>query len=205
MNDFSKMVYDVSLPGNLVDNYPDLKEFREFQNPADDLYLKLASLISDEESPFVKKEKDFTKIVTRSCDFLGIDDFEFTQSLIIGSSISPFADNLADKVRRFIHLLFTNQNNWAFQTWFNYLFSFHECSLVIRTPLNPEDTKYEEKAKKKQDMLKQLPELQKTLVAYENQIFPNAKVKQIVTQQTAKIINWPEKMAKEQPIYKPVY
>lgn len=194
--DFSKCSYDVSKPGLLIENYPELSDFRDFQDPADDVYLKLAVLISDEESPFVRKEKDFTKIITKACDYLKIDDFEFINSLVVGSSIHESANKEADKVRRFVHLLFTNQNNWAYQTWFNYLFFFHESSLVIRTPLNPDDPKYEEKAKKKQDMLKQLPELQKTLVAYEQQIFPNTKIKQIVTQQTAKVTYWPEKMAK---------
>lgn len=199
--DFSKLRYDISKPGFLIDNYPELGEFREFTKQTDDIYLKLAVLISDEESPFVRTEKDYTKIIIRSCEFLKIDDFDFIQALVMGSSMLDSANNQADKVRQFVHLLFTTLNNWAYQVWYNMMFSFHESSLVIRTPLSPDDKDYETKAGKKQVMLKQMPTMQKDLVNYEAQIFPNTIVKKIVTQKTAVITNWPEKMAKDKPSF----
>ena len=198
--DFSKMVYDVSKAGLLIVSYPELGDNRAFMNPEDDLYLKLAVLISDEESPFVRKEKDYTRIITGACDYLNITDFDFIQALAIGNYHAE-----AEKVRQFVHLLFTSLNNWAYQVWYSMMFSFHETALVIRTPLSAEDKDYEAKALKKQAMLKQMPSMQKDLVNYEAQIFPNTIVKKIVTAQTAKVTNWPEKMAKEQPIYKPKY
>lgn len=196
---FSKMRYDVSKPGLLIRNYPELEDFREFKNPLDDELLKLAVLISDENSPFVK-EKDYMRIVLSACDYLKITDNDFTKKLIVGGDSGK-----ADKVRKFVHLLFTTENNWAYQSWYNFLYAYHESSLVIRTPLDPSESKYEERAKNKQVLLKQLPSMQRDLISYEQQIFPNSIVKQIVTQQTAKVTNWAEKMAKEQPVYKPEY
>lgn len=192
--DFSKMQYDISKEGLLTEHYPFLAEIREFDHPEKDQLLRLAIAISDEESPFVK-HKVYDKIVIDACEYLKIMDDFMIKALLHGLYHGD-----AEDVRYFVFLLFTTNNNWAYQTWYNMMYSYHETSLVIRTPLNVNDDKYENKAAQKQKMIASLPELQKSLANYESQIFPNTFVKKIVTQRTALITNWPEKMAKIKPV-----
>lgn len=193
--DFSLLPYDVSKPGLLIENYPQLKYYEEFSDPKNDKLLKLVALITDENSPFVKSEKSFTGIVVASCKYLDINDQLFIESLIMG-----YGGNDVDTVFDMQCSYFRHLNNWEYNTWYDLMFQYHENSLVLRTPLNAADRDYEKKAETKQKIRNHQVELQKTLVQYENQIFPSAtNIKKVITKHVSKVTNWPEKMAREKP------
>lgn len=194
---FTDLAYDVSKPGLLIDNYPELKYFDEFSDSADDTLLKLVVLITDENSPIVKTEKNFTGIVTAACKYLTIEDGVFIESLIMG-----YGGEEVDKVFNMQCSYFRHLNNWEYNTWYDLMYQYHENSLVLRTPLNAADRDYEKKAETKQKIRNHQVELQKTLVQYENQIFPaGTNIKKVITKHVSKVTNWPEKMAKEKVIY----
>lgn len=193
--DFSLLPYDVSKPGLLIDNYPQLKYYEEFSDPANDKLLKLVVLITDENSPFVRSEKSFTGIVASSCKFLEITDENFIQSLIMG-----YGSDDIDIVFEMQCSYFRINNNWEYNTWYDLMYQYHENSLVLRTPLNAADRDYEKKAEIKQKIRNHQVDLQKTLVQYENQIFPSGtNIKKVITKHVSKVTNWPEKMAREKP------
>lgn len=190
---FADLVYDVSKPGLLIDNYPELKYFDEFSDPADDQLLKLVVLMTDENSPIVRVEKNFTGIVSAACKYLKITDQNFIESLVMG-----YGSEEIDRVFTMQCAYFRHLNNWEYNTWFDLMFQYHENSLVLRTPLNASDRDYEKKAETKQKIRNHQLELQKTLVQYENQIFPQAtNIKKMITKHVAKVTNWPERMAKD--------
>lgn len=193
--DFSALAYDISKPGLLIDNYPELKYFEEFSDPKDDLLLKLVVLITDENSPIVRLEKNFTGIVVGACKYLKIEDNFLIECLIMG-----YGHDDVDKVFNMQCSYFRHTSNWEYNTWFDLMFQYHENSLVLRTPLNASDRDYEKKAETKQKIRNHQIELQKTLVQYENQIFPSGtNIKKVITKHVSKVTNWPEKMAREKP------
>jgi hypothetical protein len=195
--DLTKLNYDISLPGLVIDNYPELRDYPAFQNPSDDIYLKLAILMTDENSPIVKREKQFKGIVESACSHLEIESKEFVYSLLINDPRNPEASRVFALQDAYFRL----NNNWEFQTWYDLMYQYHENSILIRTSVDPSDKAFEAKSKIKQDIRKAQLDLQKNIVAYENQIFPRGtNIKKVLTQHVAKVTNWPERMAREKLI-----
>ncbi len=193
--DFSKCPYDISLPGLLLEHYPDLLQYHQFNDPDDDKLLRLAIAITEELSPFVQKEREFTSIVTSACAYLKITNTEFISDLIQGT---PNFD--VDKVFSMQAMYFRMLNKWEYNSWYDHMYQYHENSMVLRTPLNSADDKYEAKSKTKQEIRKHQKELTKDLIAYEGQIFlANTNIKKVLTKHAAVITNWPEKLAKDKP------
>ena len=195
--DLTKLTYDISLPGLVIDNYPELRDYPAFKNPSDDIYLKLAILMTDENSPIVKREKQFKGIVESACSHLEIESKEFVYSLLINDPRNPEASRVFALQDAYFRL----NNNWEFQTWYDLMYQYHENSILIRTSVDPSDKAFEAKSKIKQDIRKAQLDLQKNIVAYENQIFPRGtNIKKVLTQHVAKVTNWPERMAREKLI-----
>ena len=194
--DLTALPYDVSKPGLLIENYPELKYYEEFDHAGRDLFLKLVVLITDENSPFVRAEKNFVGILSAACNYLKIDDHKLISDIVTGWP-NPDAETIFSMQCAY----FRHNNNWEYNTWYDLMFQYHENSLVLRTPLNASDKDYEKKAETKQKIRNHQVELQKTLVQYENQIFPRStNIKKVITKHVAKVTNWPEKMAKEKLI-----
>lgn len=192
MMDFSNMPFDPSKKGILIENYPELAEYPEFKDKKNDILLKLAFSITDQNSPFVIKYKNYTGIVTAACDYFGCSDKLLSE--LVMCAVTDDTSRIMQMQSRYFILF----NNWEYQTFWDLMFRYHENSLVIRTPLNPADKDYERKSELKGKIGNSQMELQKNLVSYENQIFPNnTNLKKVITIHTAKIINWPERMAKD--------
>lgn len=193
--DFSKCPYDISKPGLLLEHYPDLLLYSEFSDPEDDTLLRLAIAITEEQSPFVQKEREFIGIVTSACSYLKINNTAFITELIQGISGLD-----VDKVFSMQAMYFRMLNKWEYNSWYDHMYQYHENSMVLRTPLNSADDKYEAKSKTKQEIRKAQKELTKDLIAYEGQIFlAHTNIKKVLTKHAAVITNWPEKMAKDKP------
>lgn len=191
--EFNLLRFDPSKPGKLIDNYPELLEYKQFSNPEDDIFLKLAILISDEQSPFVRKERNFRGIVVTAGDYLGIPE-SIQDDLING--------NLTDIVGKIIDMqsvYFAMFNNWEYQSWWDMCFQYHRNSLLLRTPIDFSDKDYEKKSETTQKIRIHQKSLQADLIQYENLIFPaGTNLKKIISSNAAKkITNWPERMAKD--------
>lgn len=192
--DGSKLKYDIStLKGKqkVIEAFPELAEFTEFANPKHDLHLKITILITDDGSPFLQKERDFNKIVDKVFDYLAIKDRPLKDALKIGRTTLDTAIIYEMQYKYFMLL-----DNAAYLTWYSLFSFFHEMNMFMRTPLDPSDSKYEEKFIKKKTIMKELGPTQKELSDYERLVFQNTQIKKIVTKQIAKMINYPEKMAR---------
>jgi hypothetical protein len=191
--DLSTLTYDISLPGLVIDNYPILMDYPAFKKTEDDIYLKLTILITDENSPIVKIEKQFKGIVESACAYLKINDKDFIYALLVNDT----KNKEVVKVFAMQDAYFRLNNSWEFQTWYDDIYQYHENSILIRTSVDPSDKSFEAKSKIKQDIRKSQKELAKDIVSLENQIFPRGtNIKKVLTQSVAKVTTWPERMAK---------
>lgn len=196
--DFSKITFDVTKEGYLIDNYPELADYPFFTNENNDIYAKLVVLITDEHSPFVRKNKNFKEIVEDSCDYLRITDSDFIIDLIVGNS----TNTEVDKVMKMQDTYFRHVNKWEYNIWYDLMYQYHENSMALRTPVDIKAKDYERRVEVKQKVRAAQIGLQKELINYENIIFPKGtNIKKVVTQQVVKITNWPERMAKDKPEY----
>lgn len=195
--DFSKLTYDPSKPGLLVDNYPEISEYEIYSDPNDDVYIKLVILITDENSPFVIKHKNFPAIVEDVCFFLNITDTEFIIRLISGDH-----NDETVKVFNMQSFYFRLFNRFEYENWYSMIMLFHKNGVLIRSGADPDDRRYEEKMSVIQKVMSEQMNLLNNIKNYESQIFPtHTNIKKVISKQVARITNWPEKMAKEKPSF----
>lgn len=197
--DYSSLRYDLSLTvGQRVsDIYPEILDYVEFSDNYNDDRMRWVTLTVDDGSPFFKSHKDdfedrsiavYKHLKLNDKDLLAYitDRFKCDKQVRIDIDAMIF--------KYFVLIDKSNYNAW-YTEWIN----FQELNAFLRIPINPMDDDYETKTQRKQAVSKFLPEKQKQLSAYERQIFGDSKIKQVVTNQVAKFMNWPEKMAQEQP------
>lgn len=189
---FSKLTYDVSKPGLLIENYPELKDYPQTSNPEDDLYLKLVVLITDQNSPFIVKNKNFPATVYDACDYLKISDTDFIERIVSG-----YHNEETVKVFNMQSFYFRLFNNFEYENWYTMIVLFHKNGVLIRTGADPDDKRYEEKMSVIQKVMAEHQTLLANINKYEQMIFPlSTNSKRVITKQVAKITNWPERMAK---------
>lgn len=194
--DFSKLTFDITKEGYLIDNYPELSDYPYFTNENNDIYAKLVVLITDEFSPFVRKNKEFKGIVEDACDYLSIKDSVLIRDILMFNSDN---EEVA-KIYAMQDIYFRHVSKWEFNLWYDLMWQYHENSMVLRTPVDPGAKDYERRTETKQKIRASQIELQKQLINYESIIFPKgSNIKKVITQNVAKVTNWPERMAKSKP------
>lgn len=194
--DFSNMTYDVTAIGNknIIDAYPELADYEEFQDPKDNDLLKWVVILSDTNSPFMLSHKNFFKRGKAVYDYLKLKDNDLLEYIKDELPISK--GHFRVKVQSMIYKYFIVMDENSYTTWLSLFLSFHELNMFSQIRLDFNDDKYEQKFKIREDILKQLPMKQKQLMEYEKVVFGDTKIKGIVAKQEAKVISWPEKMAK---------
>ena len=188
--DCSKMKYDISeIPKDryVVDKFPELSEYKEFSDKKDDLLLRIAFFSTDEQSPFLKKYRDdYEKRILGVFDYLKIDDQDLLNEILINRN-----ESYSSIVNRFFVLC----DNLAYVMWSNMLFNFHMSSVALRR--TPDEDKMTEEMDKRAKLQQQQKKIHEDLVAYEAIIFPDTTTRKIIRQEAAKILQLPEKYAKE--------
>lgn len=190
--DFSKLTYDITKPGLLIDNYPELKEYQIYAEPNDDIYVKFVVLITDENSPIVIKHKNFPAIVEDACFYLKITDADFIVRMISGEHSEETA-----KVFNMQSFYFRLFNRFEYENWYSMIMLFHRNGVLIRSGADPEDKRYEEKMGVIQKVMTEQMNLLNNIKNYEDQIFPSqTNTKKVISKQMAKTTSFPEKYAK---------
>ena len=191
--DSSKMKYDLSLVGKnelLIHVFPELLDFKEFSDPADDKLLRIAFWATDEKSPFLKKDRDnYENRIKSIFSHENLKDDELMQAIILNKNVK-----YASIVNRF----FIQVDNLAYSIWSNMLFNFHMIGIALREPpsINNMTAEMDRRAK----LQNQQADLLEKLATYEAQIFSDAITRKILRKEVAKILTIPEKYAQEKGV-----
>ncbi len=188
--DFAFMKYRVDLvPMDklVIDHFPTLKDYKEFSDPVNDINLRIAFLATDEGSPFLKKERDdYEKRIRSIFDYLKIKNEEQINYILI---------NVNPEYSAIVNRFFVLCDNLAYVMWSNMLFNFHLIGIALRQAPNMDNLTLE--MDKRAKLQKQQKEIHEDLVTYEAQIFPDTTTRKMIRQEAAKILQFPEKFARE--------
>lgn len=201
--DFSKLKFDISkVPDDVLvkDYFPELGDHKEFQSEYENEVLKWVILTVDDGSPFCKLYRDFTDRSVATYNYLEMDNKNLLNHIQGTTKKNDFTININSKIFKFFTILGKHNYTAWYSTWRN----FQELNAFLQISLDVLDDGYVQKFDKKQSLSAKLPALQKTLAQYEIAIFGDTEIKDIVTDQVSKLIQWPEKMAKVYP-YKDGY
>lgn len=193
--DFSNLKYDISkVPAkeNVIDHFPVLADHDEFSDKSDDGLLRWVILYVDPSSPFFTAYKsDFEQKALSIYKHLKLD-YPPLLRYIKGEYIDR-KDRIA--IESMIFKFFILVDKDTYNTWFSKWSFVQEMNAFLRMQIDPLDKSYEQKFAQKQKISSALSAEQKELANYERQVFGDSKVKQIAVTESAKITNWPEKMA----------
>jgi len=175
------MRFDVSLVpkgDSVVTHFPQLSEHEEFDNPNNDELLRICILSTDENSPFVKSERDdYEKRLAKIFDYLGLKQGDRLVKLASGKL--TLYEDMVNKYVMFI-------DNLAYAMWMNKLRLFYNIGVVLRQPIDMEDPV--EDMKKRAALDKGLQDIYSSLLDYEAQVFPDVPTRKKLRQQVAKLL-----------------
>src|SRR6185312_11384804 len=148
------MRYDPSCKEPMCQKYPTLKGITE-----DDKLLRVVILMIDEESPFLQADKDdYAARLTKVLKHLNAE----YPDIIEGENM---------EYNKIATALFMMMDNLIYVAWQSKLINFHQLTTFLRSPLNLDDP--EKSVQQRLNIEKFLPDMHKSLVEYEKQIFPD--------------------------------
>jgi len=184
MIDTAKMRYqiaDLSPKTPVIEKYPDLAEYDEFAHVDYDNLLRIAMFATDENSPFVKLEReDYEKRLLKIFEFLKIKDNKLLAELSMGTN--SVYENM---VNRFFMLC----DNLAYVMWSNKLRMFHYISISLRAaPVSKDMVQMVADMTKRATLDNQLKTIYNDLVEYEAQVFTDIPTRNKIRKQLAKLL-----------------
>lgn len=193
--DFSNLKYDISkVPAKdfVIDHFPVLADHEEFEDKSEDGLLRWIILYVDPGSPFFTAYKsDFQQKALSIYKYLKLD-YQPLLNYIKGEYVDK-EDRISIESKIFKFFILVDKD--TYNTWFSKWSFVQEMNAFLRMQIDPSDKSYEQKFAQKQKISAALSTEQKELANYEKQVFGDSKVKQIAVTESAKITNWPEKMA----------
>lgn len=177
----------------VIDHFPELTPYPEFINAFDN-EIKIAILIADIESPFLKI-KDNESRLKAIFEFLDIGLMNLKTKELFNSVLNYTHGRVIDACCRYIQI----QNNHDFASWWSLNLAFYELQKqsVKTREANEDVTKF---VKGKTETSKEMDRIATMLKDYEARLFKDTKMKQkMVEQQLKKISFFPEKMAEDFP------
>lgn len=170
------MRYDPNCKEQMCKKYPTLQGITE-----DDKLLRVVIWMIDEDSPFLKADKDdyekrLTKVLKHcNAEYLDISTGENMEYNKVATAFFSMMDNL------------------AYVTWQSKLINFNQLTAFIRSPLPKDDV--EKAVRERLNVEKLLPDMHKSLVDYEKQIFPDTYTRKVIREETARLLQFSEKYA----------
>lgn len=187
--DFGKLTFridEVPVKKLVIDVYPELKEYSEFENPEHDIHLRVCFFATDPESPFVRLEReDYERRLTKIFEYLKLSDSKLFNS--IASGYDRVYENM---VNRFF---MTFCDNLAYLMWADKLRMFYFISRELRKPLPSEGAL--EELTKRTGLDKKQKEIYDDLVEYESKVFPDIPTRKKLRKSISKLIQPAEKHA----------
>lgn len=170
------MRYDPSCLELMWVKYPTLKGITD-----DDKLLRVVLYMIQDDSPYLLADRD---------------DYEARLSKVLKHLSAEYPDigigqNMA--YNKVATSLFMMMDNLVYVTWQSKLINFHQLTMFLRSPLDMTDP--EKSIKQRLDIEKYLPEMHKSLVEYERQIFPDTHTRKVVKEETARLLQFAERFA----------
>jgi len=187
------MRYDLNKipPGKTaVGFFPELAEFKEFKDKSKDKILRIAIWSTDEESPFVVKERDdYERLIRSICSHE-----KFTDEKVIESIVEMRNLDFNEMVNRY----FIQCDNLAYVMWKDKFIMFHFIGLALRAPVDMKNMERDMAKRADLDLKREV--LHKSLIEYEAQVFSNTFTRKIVRKEVAKIIQLAERFSEEKNV-----
>jgi len=190
MLDLSKLRYDiskVSAKEPVISYFPELADHKEFSNPKHNDLLQICILATDENSPFVKSERDdYEKRLVKILEYLNIVDKSMLKHLVKGDN--PIYEAMVTK-----YLM--QCDSLAYIMWYDKLRMFHQVGEILRSPIDADTD-----MNKRVTLDKQRELIYSTLLDYEAQIFTDVPTRMKVRKQVAKLIQPAEQYSQEKQV-----
>lgn len=191
--DFSKLSYDISElkpHEKVIDKFKDLADQDEFSDPNNDHLLRIAILLVDPYSPFVKTYNTIEQRVAKIFEYLDIKDH------ILLGKVTTFTE---DRISAMIGKLFMLINHYEYQAWYSLWVLYQQVCKRMQDPLDKDDINKDIENKLK--VQKQSEEIKNLLLTKEVSLFKDDKLKRLIVSNTAKTIsNYAEKYAEDHTV-----
>lgn len=194
--DLSKCYIDITRVPNrtrVIEFFIELAAYPEFRDISDE-EIRIAFLISDIESPFIKI-KEPTMRLTALFEFLDIGLKTLPKKELFKQVLDYKHDRIFKACSRVIQLI----NNHDYAIWWTLNMAFYDLQKESSTPkgTNEDTSKY---VATKTAITQQMSKISEQLKTLEARLFGDVKMKQaVVDQELKKISFWPEKMAENFP------
>lgn len=190
---YENLEYDPTIPGLLIEKYPNLAVYPEFTEAGDlggkvlDRIIRYIILYCDHDSPFFK-ERDLDER-HRKCVEAAKVDLTAENAIKSGHPIYK---------RALLRWFKLGVNGYVFENWISLKLDFHESSSYLSASLATASDP-EAMVRQKTLIKKGRDEDMKALLDLEKQLFADPKVQKLVTQAANEnsLIGWPEKMAED--------
>lgn len=170
------MRYDPSCKEPMIQKYPSLAGITK-----DDKLLRVVLYMIQEDSPFLLDDKD---------------NYEARLEKVQKHLDSDYPNIMRGENMDYNHIatsLFMMMDNLVYVMWQSKILNFAQLTAFLRKPLNVDDI--EKSVRERLNVEKALPEMHKSLVEYEKQIFPDTHTRKVVRQETARLLQFAEKNA----------
>lgn len=170
------MRYNPSCKEPMAEKYPTLSGITK-----DDKLLRVVIWMITEDSPYLQDNRD---------------DYEARLAKVlkhVGADYPGIAEGENMEYNHIATALFSRMDNLAYVIWQSKLINFHQLNMFLRQPMKADDV--EKTIKDRLSIEKQLPDIHKSLVDYEKQIFPDTQTRKIVREETARLLQFAEKFA----------
>lgn len=170
------MRYDPSCKEPMWEKYPTLNGITK-----DDKLLRVVIWMISEDSPFLLADRE---------------DYETRLAKVlkhVNAEYPRIAEGENLEYNKVATSLFMMMDNLAYVIWQSKLINFHQLTNYIRQPMNVDDM--ERSVKERMNIEKQLPDIHKSLVDYERQVFPDTQIRKVVREETARLLQFAERYA----------
>ena len=179
---FSELAYDVFCDKSMLEEYPELKKYKEFSKITDS-QIRFAALVADIDNPLYKSEMSFQDVM-KECASLS-------------KCKKPPMDNL--NVNDAITKLFMFKGDKLFEYWFSVNMAFHNLAKVLRQPIKDDDKNDPSQiATRNLNIADKLDKIASKSMQAEAQLFKNSTHKKAIMKAiSASNTQWAEKYAME--------
>lgn len=183
-----ELEYDPSTKGPLVERYPDLAKYPEFSEGLGDKLLRFCILYYDEASPFFKN-RDIEDKKNKCYEAIKAD-----------MELKKEVEYMGNQFKLVALRWFKLHHSYTFEEWWSRKVDFHENSMYLTTSLTallkPEDEA--RVIQRKEGIKKNLGQDRDALLALENTLFSDEKIKKLITRAAneASLTGYAEKYAK---------
>jgi len=188
----SRMEYNPSVEGRMMDRYPKLRRvvifnavpptfkilgltggtgvYNQFNETECDILFRFVVLFADSQSPYAE-EKDLEEKIEQCLDCLNCKKNSIVYKEVMAQG---------DLFRAYLYEYFKKIHSIQYEAWLALKLNFHNCSKVLRTPLS-EDAE-EKTVNLRRQLSKDIPNMQKELADLEYKLFQDPRLLKLINE-----------------------